>query len=168
MSQDVPNRLLQPFNDRIGIGDSLPFAFLCVFSRYEFALKRAGFLDSIEAGDDARADWTCFSKRIQAEYSRCQAQDFVDAKKYLLDEPPKKQVVKSDGSIKFKKTTSTRHSIKWVLILVRRVRNNLFHGGKFSEREFYTERDEKLMRSSLIVLDRCLDWNDQVRTYYLG
>jgi hypothetical protein len=158
---------MEPF-DNLEVGGSLPFAFFCVFSRYEFALKEAGFLTSIEAEANAKADWSCFSKCVQAEYSRNQEQAFVKAVACLLDKPPKKQIVKGDGSLGFRKPTETRRDIDWVLTLVCRVRNNLFHGGKSSEREFYSERDGILMRSSLIVLNSCLDWNDQVKTYYIG
>jgi len=158
---------MEPF-DNLEVGGSLPFAFFCVFSRYEFALKEAGFLTSIEAETNAKADWTCFSKRIQAGYSQSQEQDFVEAANYLLDKPPERQYVKSDGSLGFKKPTETRRDIDWLLTLICRVRNNLFHGGKFSGRDFYSERDEILTRSSLIVLNSCLDWNEQVKKHYLG
>ncbi len=41
------------------------------------------------------------------------------------------------------------------LIYVRRVRNNLFHGGKYFE-EDAVNRDERLIDCSLVVLEACV------------
>jgi hypothetical protein len=53
------------------------------------------------------------------------------------------------------------------LLLVRRVRNNLFHGGKFSD-EVHSgrARNELLLRHSLAILHRCLDLSPSVATDY--
>ena len=42
-----------------------------------------------------------------------------------------------------------------VLLLIRRIRNNLFHGGKFNGRWFEPERSELLMHHALIILKAC-------------
>jgi hypothetical protein len=49
---------------------------------------------------------------------------------------------------------------------IRRVRNNLFHGGKFNGRWFDPERSERLIGSSLVVLDACLDASPELREVY--
>lgn len=43
-----------------------------------------------------------------------------------------------------------------LLIYVRRVRNNLFHGGKFNGHWFEPERSEPLLRYSIAILDACI------------
>src|SRR3546814_18633912 len=44
----------------------------------------------------------------------------------------------------------------FVLTYVRRVRNNLFHGGKFNGRWFEPQRSEQLLKHSLTILRACL------------
>jgi hypothetical protein len=53
-----------------------------------------------------------------------------------------------------------------LLVYVRRVRNNLFHGGKFSETWPDPERSGKLIRASLLVIEACLKLSDRVRAAY--
>lgn len=57
--------------------------------------------------------------------------------------------------------------IGWLLTIVKIVRNNLFHGGKYP----YTPlpepaRDTQLLESSRIVLETCAQWDDKVRRYF--
>ena len=49
-----------------------------------------------------------------------------------------------------------------VLLMVRRVRNNLFHGGKFLAPEGGRDRDQLLVTHSLVVLRACLPLDAQV------
>lgn len=54
-----------------------------------------------------------------------------------------------------------------LLLYVRRVRNNLFHGGKFSAELFEdTERQEQLLRNSLVILSACLSLSPDVRGFF--
>ena len=84
--------------------------------------------------------------------------------------PPKRQIVREDGSLTWedlKRENVT--AIRWLLKIVRRVRNNLFHGGKYP----YTPlpepaRDTQLLESSLIVLEACLEWDEEVRRWYMS
>ena len=46
--------------------------------------------------------------------------------------------------------------------MIRRVRNNLFHGGKFRSRE----RDERLVRYSIDILGMLLDRNPLIATHF--
>ncbi len=50
-----------------------------------------------------------------------------------------------------------------LLLYVRRVRNNLFHGGKFNGNWFAPQRSEELLKSSIIVLRRALEMNANVK-----
>ncbi len=166
-SAAVPERLLKPMN-RFHLNERLLADFLFVFSRFEFALKQAGFLVSSQAGADAKPDWTCFAKRISAAYKSDDRPELRAAVEFLLssNSAPRKQVVQSDGTLGWERTQTQRRDIDWVLILVRRVRNNLFHGGKYVGSFSELASDPKLIESSLIVLDACLDWHDEVQMYY--
>jgi len=54
-----------------------------------------------------------------------------------------------------------------LLLLVRRVRNNLFHGGKFSNEAFEDiDRQERLLKGSLLVLKECLRVSPQVNNAF--
>lgn len=50
-----------------------------------------------------------------------------------------------------------------VLLYVRRIRNNLFHGGKFNGHWFEPKRSEELLRHSLTILRGCLAASKEVR-----
>ena len=53
--------------------------------------------------------------------------------------------------------------IVWIFKPIRAVRNNLFHGGKYSGQIVIDrERDEKLLQSCLKVLLICLELDDDV------
>ena len=54
-----------------------------------------------------------------------------------------------------------------VLLMVRVVRNNLFHGGKhLPDGEKETGRNETIVRDSLIILEQCSKLHDEVRGRY--
>jgi hypothetical protein len=54
-----------------------------------------------------------------------------------------------------------------LLVLVRRVRNNLFHGGKFPLQPIpEISRDESLLQSSLTVLGAALQLNPRVSQFF--
>jgi len=53
------------------------------------------------------------------------------------------------------------------LRMVRSIRNNLFHGGKYNiEVHEDTDRTEHLLRSSLVVLEECLELSPEVRLHF--
>ncbi|EGW98081.1 hypothetical protein ECSTECEH250_0538 [Escherichia coli STEC_EH250] len=87
---------------------------------------------------------------------------------YFLNFPPKKQVV-NDGVLAWDQTPIEEKIIaKKILILIRRVRNNLFHGGKFNGEWFEPERSEALMRNALIILRACGESHHEVSKAYGG
>ena len=59
--------------------------------------------------------------------------------------------------------------IEVLLLLIRRIRNNLFHGGKHNFDMFEnTERTTRLLKSSLIVIQECLLLAPHAKTTYDG
>ena len=82
--------------------------------------------------------------------------------------PPKKQIV-VDGRLSWNlapPNTDLRSDL--VLIYVRRVRNNLFHGGKVNGHWFAPEGSEALLRHSLTVLHACLAASNELNQAYNG
>lgn len=143
----------------------LMFTFFAAFSRFEYALKAAGF--GKEKSDAAEPDWDRFAKTIAPAFrERVAADDDLKvAVEQFVTDPPKKQ----RGDLAW---TSVEHQgeasgLVNLLLLVRRVRNNLFHGGKAQRQGKDGDRDSQLVRNALVVLDRALACHDRVRERFV-
>ncbi|GGA81331.1 hypothetical protein GCM10011369_24110 [Neiella marina] len=145
--------------------DELSFTFFKLFSRMEYALKAASFNN----GDgNANANWTAFAGHIDAAFQALDDSSLKEAIEYILKNPPKKQVIK-DGLINWSSVEPSHQNTTDLLILyIRRVRNNLFHGGKFNEHWFDPERSEELISSSICVLESALPLSQDVQDAYDG
>jgi len=144
----------------------LAWEFLGVFARSEYALKAAGFA----RGDDKRvdADWDAFAKEIANSFDPSKSQDVRTAVDYLLTKPPQKLVLKNK-KLEFSDAPPdiNERETQRVLLMVRRVRNNLFHGGKFLPVPAGDpDRDKLLIQHSLTVLRACIPLYDHVAEAY--
>ncbi len=140
--------------------------FLGVFARSEYALKAARFAGGNEK--QVNADWDAFAKAIANRFHPSKSQDLRTAVDYLLTNPPKKQVLKNK-TLEFSDAPPDRNQSKAqeVLLMVRRVRNNLFHGGKFLPVPVSDpDRDKLLVQHSLTVLRACIRLHDEVAEAY--
>ena len=141
--------------------------FLC-FSRFEFALKVSGYA----RGDASQVspDWDRFAAEIHDTFEKDRTQALAQACESYLLNPPKKQVL-ANGSLAWSTdlpVDSTRQP-ELLISLVRRVRNNLFHGGKYSGAlHEETARNEELLRGGLTILDECLRINPHLRAAFEG
>lgn len=128
--------------------------FFFYFARFEYALKRAGFVTKT---DDAQPDWDAFAKKHSTLVVAEKEPAFVEAVAYFRVAPPKKQVITNAGLDWADDKHCGPLDLLRLLVLVRRVRNNLFHGGKFQTGiAAEVSRDTKLLDSSLAVLEACL------------
>ena len=134
-----------------------------VFARFEYALKATGFHNGDGA---AEPNWRAFAETIPDALQAQQNPELVKAVAYILEHPPKKQMV-TNGQLEWSVSAPETglHSDR-VLIYVRRVRNNLFHGGKFNGRWFEPERSELLLRHCLTILNSCLESSPRLREAY--
>ena len=108
-----------------------------MFARFEYALKAAGYH---EGNGEAKPDWRRFAESIPDIFDNPSTLELQTAIDYLEQHPPKKQVVK-DNVLEWQVSRpSTNLKSDLILLYVRRVRNNLFHGGKFNNRWFAPER----------------------------
>jgi len=128
--------------------------FLGTFARFEYALKRAGYA----TGDDKHVDpdWPRFGRDVAA-LPKTTLDPIVATCAYLQAHPPKKQVL-LNGQLAWKvRGASGGAVIEEILLSVRTVRNNVFHGGKFPDGAV-TEplRDQHLIRDCLAVLNALL------------
>ena len=150
--------------ERLNLDAKLACEFLGVFARYEFALKAVGFA----AGDPVQPAWDDYSKFIDPAFAKITDDHVKSAVEYLLTQPPKKQVLRA-GKLAWETTLLDNVArAQQVLTMVRRVRNNLFHGGKFAPTEAGSDpnRDQLLVLHSLAILRACLPLHGDVEAAF--
>ena len=140
--------------------------FLHIFSRFEYALKKNNFLKKGVRGN-AEADWDKFAKSLDKKISldAINSKEFQTSTTYFFNHPPKKQIVDDNSNLGWKDETIAKkqRNFEKLLVLVRRVRNNLFHGGKFHGEYIHgLERNKKLIKFSIVILMECLKPNDEI------
>lgn len=141
--------------------------FVATFSRLEYALKTSG--EFLKKTKDAEADWTAFASSIESKInnsSNCQLKKSIE---YILNNPPQKQT-NENGVIKWKRVDpSQRNKTKNLIIYICRIRNNLFHGGKFVGgylEEF--DRDFRLVKCALLILKEIVNFDEKVKNAFYG
>jgi len=145
--------------------ESLGYEFFREFARYEYCLKATGLRESSR---DAKASWTKYAAEVKDVIEAPRAQNLQRAVAYFTNYPPKKQIVK-DGSLEWDDTLPTHKSkAELILLLVCRVRNNLFHGGKFNGHWFEPQRSEELIQHALVILMACGQAHPKVSQAYAG
>ena len=151
------------------IPQALAYEFLGTFARCEYALKDSGFAKGSAAS--VEANWDTFATAIDWHFRRVNDEDFKVAVHFLLTEPPRKQVLRN-GRVDWKESPPDNNlpKVQQVLLMVRRIRNNLFHGAKVWSPEYANRaRDIKLVKAGLVVLKQCVLLNQGVHmTYEIG
>lgn len=139
--------------------DVIASDFLHVFARTEYALKASGFNN----GDGpAEANWGHFAREVEVFVAAPPNDEVRNAIDFILSDPPKKQFLVK-GQLQWKAVEpSTNSKADKLFQYIRRVRNNLFHGGKFNGHWFAPERSEALMTTSLVVLRAAIEVNAKV------
>lgn len=170
--------------------------FFLSFAKFEYALKATGYFvperekpghppAAKSHGDSARRrekpehtpakpDWKRFVGELWEKFKTCENSDLTRAGQYLLDSPPNEQVISKkklawETPVRDQPESQSEpeSDFKFVLRMVKVVRNNLFHGGKYSnEVHESTERTEQLLRSSLDVLNKCLELDPDLKAAY--
>lgn len=145
--------------------DELAGKLFHVFSRTEYALKASGF----NKGDGAaEANWRDFALTVEALIASPSSPELQEAIDFFFNVPPKRQVILG-GVIQWEiSEPSTNSRADKLLIYVCRVRNNLFHGGKFNGHWFEPERSELLLQHSLTILTACVESVPSVQEAYHG
>lgn len=155
-------------SERLKVNNNLSTTFTLMFSRFEYVLKNMGYF--IGSDKKVSADWDKYSRKenIKEAFNNITAQVIIDAVSYLLENPPKKQVV-SDNNVIWKTSPPDPNLPKseQVILMVRRIRNNLMHGGKFhGTHQPEVARDTKLIESSILVLEYCLQFDPESQEYF--
>jgi len=138
--------------------------FFRLFSRFEYALKANGYL--IPNRRNAEADWSRFAVEIHDAFGNLESEELKTAINFILSEPPKKQI-NTNGAVEWDETPpDANNQTDLLLQCVRRVRNNLFHGGKFNGRWFAPERSGPLIDAGIKIMNACLQVSQNVNDAY--
>jgi hypothetical protein len=146
--------------------------FFVEFSRFECALKKAGFVMSGSYGNASPA-WDEFADTFSEKLDAVKDEEFASAKLFLFQEPPRKQVFVAPKSMRWESNPrrDNESDARYLLRLVRDVRNNLFHGGKYPVTDGGPISDEslrnaKLLIACLTVLNQCRSLDDDVKHFF--
>lgn len=136
------------------VDKDLAASFLAIFARFEYSLKREGFL---KPGRQARPNWSSFSTSLNAECRLADIDALLQSVPYLAENQSREQIVEN-GTLSWAESTGNLQTLSGLLQAVRTTRNNLFHGGKFAVSPIDEPlRDKQLIIDSARVLLQCLD-----------
>lgn len=141
--------------------------FLAVFARMEYALKATRF--AVRNRRDVSASWDQFANEAHERFHTETSEELKAAVDFLWNFPPRKQFLTDDEQLCFRdfEIDPAQRQLQQLILMVRTVRNNLFHGGKhLPDGESELGRNEKLVRSSLVLLRECAQLVDDVRGAY--
>jgi len=127
---------------------SVVFDYFYWFSRFEFALKENGYLKK-GPRSIAQADWVKFIDLHRNDYYP------GNQAKELLEDPPKTQTVNGRGvewhDLVFDEGQS---ELSKVVLIIKTIRNNLFHGGKHGVDDWDNpDRVRFLLSRGIVVLN---------------
>ena len=132
--------------------------FFYLFSRFEFALKLYGYHN----GDgEAKPNWDKFASTVKDNFDQNEPRIF-EAYQYYFKHPPKKQKI-SDGNLVWENSEQDEN-LHGLLCYIRRVRNNLFHGGKFPNKHLeHQRRNTELISYAIDLLNYCSELLPEIK-----
>lgn len=130
--------------------DELAFRFFKLFARYEYALKAMGFTRAGSKGQ-AEPDWDAFANDV-GQVALGFGEPESTARAYLFEHPPKRQML-VDKRIEWEEVSNEDRSAQALFGHMRRVRNNLYHGGKFNGNWPEPDRSRELLTHVLALLE---------------
>lgn len=162
-------RFKNKVQEQVGNADNITYDFFIAFSRMEFALKHVGYTKR-DRNKNAMADWDTFANRnngaFQIKIADRKNKSLIQAVNYLFETPPKRLKYISNKLSWERRDIIKYRTLKELLIVIRGVRNNLFHGSKRLA-IIEQSRNKDLLNYSLIVLNECLTIDKDVRHKFL-
>jgi hypothetical protein len=144
----------------LDVKKELVTGFSILFSRFEYALKQGGYCQKCLA---AKPDWDKFAQDHSELFDTQNKPKLITSTQYILKNPPKRQVQKN-GKLDWRSVKNNTTQLGLILRLVRTVRNNLFHGGKFPSGPINDPaRNTNLLESCITILRECLSLNDGIQ-----
>lgn len=134
--------------------------FFTLFARFEYSMKAVGIccVRHAKKSGAVEADWDKLALRVHGLLSASNDPALKEACTYLLETPPKRQDL-INGELTWREVPVDKGNTSADLfVYICRVRNNLFHGGKFRGRQLAdSERSVELIRHSQTVLRAILE-----------
>lgn len=160
-----PNDLYSILN----INKNLVTGFMIMFSRFEYALKKTKYCKKDYNGN-AEPDWSNFARDHNSLFETEKNPKLKVAVQYLLENPPKRQVVNNDGKLYWSKRNLNSEALLEKLVCsVKGVRNNLFHGGKFESGSVdEPARNTLLLENCITVLSEFLSLNHTIKNAFFS
>lgn len=160
-------KILSAYYDNKNSSKDLVFKFFITFARFECSLKNSKEFAKMQ-GNKCIPDWDGFVKTL-TEFDSNATPELKNACAYILDNPPKKQYI-FNNALKWKDCKiDCGTEIQKLNQYIRRIRNNLFHGGKFNNENIpEISRNSILMTSVLVILNNWLDLHQKVRELFLA
>jgi len=150
------------------------FDFFVVFSRFECALKAT--IKYSNKGNPIQPDWYSFAKVIRPAFDDADKTKIQESIDYILENPPKVQKFNMlENKIKWSECSKTHNNKPELYKLVdhiKTVRNNLFHGGKFTSVVYDSDgareisRNEILLKHSMNILGKLVHLDSDVKNAF--
>lgn len=157
---------------KLPVNNELLLNYFLTFAKFEYALKISGFFQRTapekidpQKPPEAKPDWDSFANSLRDKFNLEASNEVANACTYFTDHPPNKQVIIHDNvAWETPVIPENEHIVQFLLRMIRCVRNNLFHGGKFNnEVHESTERTTLLLENSLIILNECMNHSPDLR-----
>lgn len=158
---------LRQVDDSIPNGIELIQKFFFTFSRFECALKNTPAY--LMGNDEAKPNWDVFANSISHSFNYEENKEVKEAVDYIIDEPPRKQMNRGGNLVWEESFVDANASLTYKLgVYIRRVRNNLMHGGKYNGNYNLETRNFQLINASIVLLDYFLELDEDVKTNFLN
>ena len=137
--------------------------FFRIFARFEFALKMAGYCQLQK--DKVEIDWDGFANNPRMGKPFFEIAMTSSLCPTILTDPPKAETI-SNGQWGFASSAEKPASVQDLMGHVRRVRNNMFHGGKYFDGD--EGRDAALVSEAIAVLLAAAEIDPDINFFFEG
>ncbi|MCA1869721.1 hypothetical protein HW571_29420 [Agrobacterium genomosp. 3] len=137
--------------------------FFRIFARFEFALKMAGYCQLQK--DKVEIDWDGFANSSEMGKPFFKIATTSGLCPTMLSDPPKAETI-NNGQWGFASSAAKPVSAQDLMGLVRRVRNNMFHGGKYFSGD--AKRDAALVFEAIAVLLAAVEIDPDINFFFEG
>lgn len=136
--------------------------FLILYSRFEYALKEEGFLQS---NANAMASIQKYVSSVSVTFNPNSSGVIKQAVDFILSDPPRK-LIQNKGNLTWEEINKTGPTEIILTEYIRRIRNSLLHGGKFYGQIETGSRNWQLISSSIVIIEDWINLNENVKNRF--